>query len=587
MATFTQPLLRGAGRRVRLEGLTQAERNVLYAVRNFARFRKQFYVNVATRQFTSYLGLLGQVQNLRNLEANVKSNDQNYRLHEALFEAQIASTIQVDQAFQNLSQAKLSQLQAQASLETSLDNYKFSLGLPPRLPVTLDDSVLKPFHLADPALEELQREVTTFFAGFREPKRPAVPVVVAGTLGLTASPLGQGPFLASSALISGSTEQPPTLAELRQSFATLKGYQERGAKLLDEAETELKDWKGRLGASVEDAAQVARERETYQKLEEQSPNIRRDFVRVAKEIAKDAGTLAEPGRQTGWNALLNRSRAFVALLDQVFVLQTQIRVYLIKLKPIPYQLEEAEQYARTNRLDLMNQRAEVTDAWRQVAVTANALKAGLNVTASANVATRPGADAPFDFRASASTYTVGAQFDGPLNRVAERNAYRASQINYQEARRSFMALEDQIDATIRQDLRTLELDRANFAIARLQLISAARGLEASRDSLLNETNVAASAATLNILNALNALVQAKSQLISTWISYESTRVQLLFDMDALQLSPRGVPIDESDREPDTLPSPTPVLPGQPGNGDAPGGPAENKALNTAQASPRG
>src|SRR5262249_26780579 len=39
-----QPLLRGFGRRVVLEPLTQSERNVLYAVRDFARFRKQLYV---------------------------------------------------------------------------------------------------------------------------------------------------------------------------------------------------------------------------------------------------------------------------------------------------------------------------------------------------------------------------------------------------------------------------------------------------------------------------------------------------------------------------------------------------------------
>jgi outer membrane protein TolC len=527
IATFTQPLLRGAGRRVRLEGLTQAERNVLYAVRNFARFRKQFYVSVATSQNTGYLGLLLQMQNLRNLEANVKSNDQNFRLHEALFDAQIASTIQVDQAFQNLSQAKLSQLQAQANLQTSLDQFNVLMGLPPSLPVTLDDSILKPFQLVDPALEKLQGEVDVFFSGFR------------------------------------SRTQPPSLAVLCDGFTALGTFHEQALKLLGQAETELKQWRARLGAGVEDSAQLARERDTYQNLEKLLPDIHRDFDRLAKELAKDVGKLDEPGRQAGWTALLNRSRTLVALLDQVFVLQTQIRVYLIQLKPILYRLEEAEEFARNNRLDLMNQRAQVTDAWRQIAVTASALKAGLNVTATANVATKPGADAPFDFRACASTYTVGFQFDGPLNRLAERNLYRASQINYQQARRSFMALGDQIDASIRQDLRTLELERANFAIARLQLISAARGLEASRDSLLIETNVAASAATLNILNALNALLQAKSQLINSWISYESTRVQLLLDMDALQLTPRGVPTDEPDDDPDLLPYPTPVFPGQP------------------------
>ena len=47
LISLVQPLLRGAGRKVRLESLTQAERDTLYAVRDFARFRKQFWANVA------------------------------------------------------------------------------------------------------------------------------------------------------------------------------------------------------------------------------------------------------------------------------------------------------------------------------------------------------------------------------------------------------------------------------------------------------------------------------------------------------------------------------------------------------------
>jgi hypothetical protein len=44
---IVQPLLRGAGKAVTLEPLTLAERNLLYEIRDFARFRKQFYVNIA------------------------------------------------------------------------------------------------------------------------------------------------------------------------------------------------------------------------------------------------------------------------------------------------------------------------------------------------------------------------------------------------------------------------------------------------------------------------------------------------------------------------------------------------------------
>ena len=46
--SFVQPLLRGGGRAVTLEPLTQAERSLLYAVRAFALFRQQFFVVTLT-----------------------------------------------------------------------------------------------------------------------------------------------------------------------------------------------------------------------------------------------------------------------------------------------------------------------------------------------------------------------------------------------------------------------------------------------------------------------------------------------------------------------------------------------------------
>jgi outer membrane protein TolC len=529
IATLTQPVLRGAGRWVRLEPLTQAERDVLYAVRTFARFRKLFYVNLTTAQRGGYLSLLLQVQNVRDLEADLKSQEQNLRMHEALFKAESVSTIQVDQALQSYLQSKLALLQAQTSLETSLDGYKLTLGLPPSLPITLDDSLLKPFQLAAPELEQLQGEVERFFADFRE------------------------------------REQAPTLAELRDGFTALGKFGERAGTLLDRATGEIKQWQGQLGtAAGEDAAQAVRERETYQSLERQLPDMRADLARLAKGIADDAKALDDAQRKKGWDALQNRSRDLIAQLAQLFVLETQVRVYLIRLRPIPYTLPEASAYARDNRLDLMNLRAQVVDAWRKVGVAANALRAGLNVTASADVRTQPLADAPFDFRSSASTYTVGFQFDGPLNRVAERNVYRASQINYEEARRNFMAGEDQVEAQIRQDLRTLEQERTNFGIARLALITAARQVEAARDRLLLVERAGDTTTTIDILNALSALLQAKSRLILSWTNYQSGLIQLLFDMEALQLTPRGLPADEPDHDTDTLPPPRPLFPGDDG-----------------------
>src|SRR5205823_1552096 len=104
--------------------------------------------------------------NIRNLESNLKSQEQNLRLHEALYARGTVSTVQVDQVFQSYQQAKLFLIQAKTGLETAQDSYKRALGLPPDLPVKLDAALLEPFQLAAPELEKLQGELEDFFAEY-------------------------------------------------------------------------------------------------------------------------------------------------------------------------------------------------------------------------------------------------------------------------------------------------------------------------------------------------------------------------------------------------------------------------------------
>jgi hypothetical protein len=76
--TLTQPLLRGAYKQVRLERLTQSERDLLYSVRDFARFRRTFYVDIVSD--SGYLGLLLRVQAIRNQEFNLRNLERSLRL---------------------------------------------------------------------------------------------------------------------------------------------------------------------------------------------------------------------------------------------------------------------------------------------------------------------------------------------------------------------------------------------------------------------------------------------------------------------------------------------------------------------------
>src|SRR5262245_51948540 len=152
LVNLIQPLLRGAGRKVRLETLTQSERDTLYAVRSFARFRKSFWADVAVRN-GGYLDVLLALQTIRNTEGNLKRQEETYRLYNELFLGGRASAVELDQFFQSLQGARLNVINAQTAFNNQLDQFKFTLGLPPRLPVELDDSLLGDFVLVDPSIE--------------------------------------------------------------------------------------------------------------------------------------------------------------------------------------------------------------------------------------------------------------------------------------------------------------------------------------------------------------------------------------------------------------------------------------------------
>jgi len=69
--SLVQPLLFQAGRKIALENLTQAERDTLYAVRNLARFRQTFFVDVVGGG-GGFLAVLRQAQLVDNERGNVR-----------------------------------------------------------------------------------------------------------------------------------------------------------------------------------------------------------------------------------------------------------------------------------------------------------------------------------------------------------------------------------------------------------------------------------------------------------------------------------------------------------------------------------
>ena len=138
-ATVSQPLLRGRGRKIVQENLTQAERNALYQLRSFARFRKTFVVS----SVSAYYRALRQKTSLLNVESSYHRYLESQKRLELMAEAGLVSQSDVDEAKQSALSAENSWVQSQKNYEGALDNFKVSLTLPTDAKVELDPNELQ------------------------------------------------------------------------------------------------------------------------------------------------------------------------------------------------------------------------------------------------------------------------------------------------------------------------------------------------------------------------------------------------------------------------------------------------------------
>jgi len=247
--------------------------------------------------------------------------------------------------------------------------------------------------------------------------------------------------------------------------------------------------------------------------------------------------------------------------------------------------QAAVQAALTNRVDLMNARAQVVDAWRQLRVTANALMGIFNVQYHLDSVTPKDGTRPLAFSPATTNQTLSLNAQLPLVRVAERNEYRTALINYQRARRSLMNLEDNIATTVRFDVRQLHLFAENYKIQQKLLESLYTQVENALEVIVSPvdpdslktsgTGGAANAAALTnqYLGALSGLNGAQANMYRIWLSYLATRMALYLDLERLPLDNRGVWIDESGKSLSPCVPPGSATLGQPFSDPERGSPA--------------
>ena len=573
---FSQSILQ---RDVRLEALTQSERDVVYAARDFMRFRKELFVS----QASDYYSLIRQ---FRQIEINCQNyftlaREFNQRSVEIKFG--MAARTQLDQVEQQVITGRQRILSSCTALENSLDRLKIRMGIPTEQPLNLDLSELELLTLRDELAvnaELIQRTKQRITREINSETQSAL--VIIGSVGQMAEQM-----LDSLELQEQLGEDPPDATPLENRLIELR----LEAADIDIAE-DNKDLQQELNEPAPDPTKVVQRRrdvadellkkvswqirllqrtdphnsripqlvEQFRQLRERLDELETQFLQVVFEEQQpdfDEEAAGEPqdrlvadamalqndlqmfangldqtlGRPIGANPALFNSRAIQFAEELMSTIREDVGGGLV---PLQIDMDDAMMTALVQRFDLMNERGALADDWRRIKYAADDLRSILNLEASHNLRTRSGQNQAFDFTFDDSTTSAGISLDLPFNRRAQRNQFRNSLFNYQAALRRVMQLEDNIKLAVRQDLRSLDLDRQQYGndIAGAAL--------ASERVTGTELEVRGGFATSrDFLESQQAYVQAISGVASDHINYIVGRLQLFLDLESLTVGDNG------------------------------------------------
>jgi hypothetical protein len=489
---------------------------------------------------------------------------------------------------------------------SSLDSFKLEIGVPMKLSIQMDDSVLRPliiqFRRARAIIENEQAAVAEANALLDLDKAPRVRGELLRLF--QRSKLVKGTPFAGS--IRGRWVEWEKLsdAELKARLAALQkeandlldrqaDLQKMGHQLSAEEEARLKTVN-----SQRDVGNFERALRLYEGnyVEDGKPKKTKSLPLALGPLSSAVPGPADRQRVRQFQSVVSSwQKVLVEARDQQWVsVRAQWpdlpRCCVDGVDLIHDELSRAQaagsQHALENRLDLMNIRAGVVDAWRQLAVYANALLGTFTVAYRLDASSPPGAAQPLNIGGSGNAHQLILNTQLPLTRIIERNNYRASQIAYQRQRRALQEAEDLAVEAVNIELYNLRLYADQYKLQQRQLELAYLTIDSSLESLqapiappappgLTRTLGAdgPAALTQQLLTAQRSLPSAQNALLTVWINYLNARLQLYRDLELMPLDARGVWIDEirdcdcgiltppsgnDQRGPELLPPPVPV-----------------------------
>ncbi|MBC8354909.1 MAG: TolC family protein [Planctomycetes bacterium] len=575
---------------VQFEPLTQAERDVVYAARSFARFRKTLYTTLASQYYAlirSYRQVEIESQNYLTLARAFDQAEAEYRNNQE-------PRFQVDQVEQNVLDGRSQLIGTCNNLEQSLDSLKIRIGLPTETPINIDLTELEQLTSHDELAvrRELVRRVQQRLLDERNATEPERVVMLSSAFDLIDRTLGAFDVLrrlgeepegeqdlqelrsrigAQLARADANSERsdlekelavvPPDhaklfgrTADLTEPLLALIGYQIELVKLLgqpDESIANMRSTAADLGQRsdrlVDEYRQLVKKRAEasadadeefdhdeflaeLRRLVEEVSALRRaceELVQLLDQLANLGGEIQDP---------VQRLAETVRVVDDLAARTDQLLSSIGGgLVPIETEVDDAMLTALVLRLDLMNERGALADDWRQIKLAADDLKSVLNLRATQTV--RSPGDSPFDFTFDESLTQLNATLDLPLNRRSQRNTFRQNLIDYQVALRRLMELEDAVKLDVRNDLRALALDQEQYQV---DVASAGLAFERVVSTQLEQRLGIGNVTARDFLEAQDDYTNALSSVASRHINYIVDRMELFLDMEVLEVNERGL-----------------------------------------------
>jgi len=308
------------------------------------------------------------------------------------------------------------------------------------------------------------------------------------------------------------------------------------------------DVAGRLLRLYQDLDAIANERLNYENVVD---------IRERNESLSEAGRLsdiqvdqARQNEYTSEDRLISAQQDYENALDSFKLLlglpmgvelsidRTELgQLAEIGLTDADIDAQQAIALAYEHRPDFQSAVDQVIDAERKSRVAADALRIGLDVSASVDVASHT--NKPLRYNFQDTLWGLGLVLDLPLSRTPERNTYRRSLISWQAAARGAAELEDQIAGELRGLLREVTSRRESQRIQENAVHLAQKRVESAGLNLQ-----AGRASTRDLLEAQEALVSSQNAQTRALIDYTLARLDLVLDMGLLRVESGGIRMED-------------------------------------------